>query len=411
MLQGNASAYVLIGADTPLTPQEAQAAYSRYQAGSLSIVMAEGNTTNAPFIESYFGGNVTGSVITDPASAFTDQRQFYAPMDLGGTVTETFFDVASPLVITGTALSPAASSSSLSTVSGSQTTGARVVAAVAQNSAGGRAFFITNAAPFTNSLMLPTGTTGGPNDTTSVAGIMTWALPAGGGETVLVDNSHYNPPLPTPSLGLPVGFLGLIILEGLVSAISTPLGLATSFFAGNGTIFGIPSFVFSLVIALITLAFVRRLLKRYIAMEKVVKDDQPVPSVEMQVVAQSKETSDFLTLSRSKSFYLATCAQLYDVVDEVSTMEFSGGISSLTAATLAPRVGEAEAERTAKFVAELTRLNDYATGKRRFVLPPLLGWKRKVSTLTSQAEAFLNALGMSMTGEGESKQLEYALRR
>ncbi len=412
ILQGGASAYVLIGADEPLTAQEQQAIYRAYRAGTLSIVMAEGNTTNAPFVEDYFGGQVTGVAITDPASPFADQMQFYTTMDLGGTVTQAFFDVASPLVITGNALTPVARSPPQSTIPGSQSPAPEVVAAVAQDQAGGRAFFVTNAAPFTNALMLPTpGATGAPNDTSMVASIMRWAVPAGTNRTVLVDNSHYHPTLPPISLGVPVGYLGLLLLDGLVSAIFSPFGLASSLFSKGGSFLGIPSFVFSLVFALIALWFIRRMLKRYFAMEKVVKDDQPVPSVEKQVVAESKARSDFLTLSRNRSFYLATCAQLYDVVDEVSVMEFSEGISSLTAQKLTPRVGEAEAVKAAKFLAELSRLNDYATGKGRFMLPPLLGWKRKVASLTNQAEELLNALGMSMKGEGAPKQLEYTLRR
>jgi hypothetical protein len=408
MLPG-ASGYVLIGADEPLPPQAQQAVYSAYRSGGLSIVMAEGNTTNAPFIEEYFGGDVTGAAISDPASPFADQMQFYTSMDLGGTTTVAFLDVASPLVISGGTLTPVAYSPPQSVVSGSQAPAREVVAAVAQDQAGGRAFFVTSASPFTNALMLPAGgAPGSPNDTSMVASIARWAFHAGG--TVLVDNSLYTPPRPSLSLGLPVGYLALLLLDGVVSAMVSPFGLASSFFSG-GTFFGIPGVVFSLVLALLALAFIRRTLKRYFASEKVVKDDQPIPSVERQVVAESKARSDFLTLSRSKSFYLATCAQLYDVIDEVSAMEFSGGVSSLTAQALATRVGEGEAAEAMKFLAELTRLNDYATGKRRFMLPPILGWKRRVAALTAQAESFLNALGMSMKGEGGPKQLEYALRR
>ena len=48
---------------------------------------------------------------------------------------------------------------------------------------------------------------------------------------------------------------------------------------------------------------------------------------------------------------------------------------------------DAEAVKAAKFLAELSQLKDYATGKRRFLLPPLLGWKRKVASLATQTSA------------------------
>ena len=107
MLGGNPSLYVLIGADEPLTAPEQQTIYSRYQTGNMSIIMAEGNKTNAPFIANYFGGAVTGDVITDYSSTFANQREFYVPLNHGGAIANTLIDVASPLVIHGS-LTPGA---------------------------------------------------------------------------------------------------------------------------------------------------------------------------------------------------------------------------------------------------------------------------------------------------------------
>ena len=44
-------------------------------------------------------------------------------------------------------------------------------------------------------------------------------------------------------------------------------------------------------------------------------------------------------------------------------------------------------------------LHDYAAGKRRLLLPPVLRWRALTGRMTRDAEAFLNRLGMTIAGE------------
>ncbi len=84
-------------------------------------------------------------------------------------------------------------------------------------------------------------------------------------------------------------------------------------------------------------------------------------------------------MSRNGSFYVATCAQLYEVVDDISKMEFGEGLATLTPDRLSARTGQSLAV-TAGFLKELMELMKtyaFATSGKRFLYPPVFSWKRK----------------------------------
>jgi hypothetical protein len=155
-------------------------------------------------------------------------------------------------------------------------------------------------------------------------------------------------------------------------------------------------------------------LTRWFAPEKKGKDDQPLPSVERTIVAQSRARADFLQTSRSKGGYVATLAQLFEVLDSVVAGEFGSGISSVEESALAAKVGADDARRAKKLFLTLSKFHDYASGERRFLFPPVLRWRALTSRTTRDAETFLNRLGMTIAGEeeptGKKDRLEYLMK-
>jgi hypothetical protein len=118
-------------------------------------------------------------------------------------------------------------------------------------------------------------------------------------------------------------------------------------------------------------------------------------------VAESRARLDFLQTSRSRGGYVATLAQLYDVLDSIVVGEFGAGISSVEEDALAERIGADEARRAKKLFLSLSRFRDYASGERRFLFPPVLRWRALTARATRDAEAFLNSLGITIAGEEE----------
>jgi hypothetical protein len=400
--------YVLVGpdADAPLTPPEVQAFAFGYNIGRFSALIAEGNVTNEDLLAT-FGAKVSGghASIVDPTSIFQDKQVFTIGLSLraGGAVSFSqnatgVIDVASPLVLSSSALHPVAETSPSSYDLGNATVGQRTVVAAGTSATGSRAVVLTDSAPFTNFLF--NYTQGAVNEKAFVAAMLGYVDP--GGAPILLDASHYNPPQPPKfQAGLPVGPLVAYIIEqnlaGLNSYYASFPSQVSGFLAGYGV--HVSAGLASALVALVLLLSVYGAMTRWFAPEKKGKDDQPQPSVERTIVAESRARIDFLQTSRSKGGYLAALAQLYDVLDSIVVGEFGAGTSSVEERVLAERIGADEARRAKKLFLSLSKFRDYASGERRFLFPPVLRWRALTTRMTHEAEAFLNGMGITIAGE------------
>ena len=410
LLLNGKSVFMLLGADLQLSQGEVQSIRARYQSGQLSILLAEGNTTNAAFLGTVYGATVSGAAIVDRSSPFKDQRIFTVTLKLGATTETGVIDIASPIQAnSGSVLRPAASSSANSFDALDSRLGARTVVATGTNAAGSRTVLITDSAPFTNYLF---GYNQSANEKGFVGSMVDWVTRSNKSQTVLYDNYHYRSAAPKFSLGIPVGPIVAYVLAQLLSGLNTYYASlpaqAQGFFQNFGI--SIPEALARVGIAMLLLLSVYGAVRRWFAPEMKGKDDQPIPSVERSIVAESRSRIDFLTTSRNKSFYVATLARLYEVFDDIMTKEFGFGVSSVSLEELQTRFG-ARAGETFKLFADLRRMYEYANGKRRFLFPPVFRWKSHVSKLTARAEETLNQLGMTITGSAEMKEkVEYAVR-
>src|SRR5438128_9697056 len=153
-------------------------------------------------------------------------------------------------------------------------------------------------------------------------------------------------------------------------------------------------------------------LTKWYASEPRGKDDQPVPSVEKSIVAQSPGRLDFQRIIRDKGFYVARLSQLYTTLGDLLERELGTPIDAVTKEQLSPRIGLEEALRAENMLARLSKIHEYSLGKRRFLFPPVLIWKRSTRKRFEEVEDFLNKLGLTITGEGDARSmLEYRLRR
>ena len=410
LLLNGKSVFMLLGADLQLTQGELQSIRARYQGGQLSILLAEGNTTNAAFLGTVFGATVSGAAIQDRSSPFKDQRIFTVTLKLGATTETGVIDIASPIQAnSGSVLRPVATSSANSFDALDSRLGARTVVATGTNAAGSRTVLITDSAPFTNYLF---GYNQSANEKAFVGSMVDWVTHSNRSQTVLYDNYHYRSAAPKFSLGIPVGPIVAYALAQLLSGLNSYYGSlpaqTQAFFQNFGI--SIPEALARVGIAMSILLSVYGAVRRWFAPEMKGKDDQPIPSVERSIVAESKSRIDFLTTSRNKSFYVATLARLYEVFDDIMVKEFGFGVSSVSLEELQTRFG-ARAGEAFKLFADLRRMYEYANGKRRFLFPPVFRWKSRVSTLTTRAEETLNQLGITITGSAEMKEkAEYAVR-
>jgi hypothetical protein len=239
--------------------------------------------------------------------------------------------------------------------------------------------------------------------------------------TIVFDTSHYVGPQPPKfQLGIPIGPLATYALEQDLSSIngyySSFPSQVSGFLGGYGI--HVSDGLARALVASILLISVYGGVTKWFAPEKKGKDDQPAPNVERAIVAESKARVDFLQTSRSESFYVATLAQLYEVLDSIVLDELGKGISSVGEDELAAMIGADGARRAKRLFLRLSKMHEYATGRRRLLFPPVLRWKALTSQMTRESEAFLNQLGITIAGEEEEaerrsgmERVEYRLRK
>jgi hypothetical protein len=391
--------YVLVGADNALTPLEVQDFQFGYQHGTFSALIAEGNTTNTDLLAT-FRVAVTGGAIVDPTSTFQNKEVFTVnTFGLGEASATGVIDIACPVLLSSSSLAPAAVTSPSSHDLLNSTIGQRTVVAAGTSPSGSRAVVITDSAPFTNFLF---NYTQGPVDEKVFVAAMLGYVDPGKGTQILFDASHYKPAAaPKFQMGLPVGPLAAYTIEqsltGLNSYYASFPSQVSGFLGGYGI--HVSPGLASALVALILLMSVYGALTRWFAPEKRGKDDQPQPSVERTIVAESRARVDFLQTSRSKEGYVATLAQLYEVLDSIVVAEFGAGVATVEERVLAERVGAEEARNAKRLFLSLSKFHDYASGERRFLFPPVFRWRALTARTTRDAEAFLNRLGITIAGE------------
>ncbi len=397
--------YILIGADNALPTKELQAFQFGYNNGEFSALIAEGNDTHNAALVATFEARVGPRAIVDPASTFQDEQVFTVNLALGSTTVTGVDDVAAPLLIEpGSPLHPVAVTPPSSYALDNSTTGPRTVIGAGTTESGARALVITDSAPFTNFLF--NYTQGGIDEKAFVAAMVSYVDP-GKAAPILLDASNYNPPkAPSFQMGLPVGPLVVYAIEQSLTSLNGYYASFPSQVSGFLGGFGIHVSLglATAIVALIILLSVYGAVTRWFAPEKKGKDDQPQPSVERTIVAESQARAEFLETSRSKAGYVAALSQLYDVMDSIVLGEFGAGISSVDEGALAAKVGADEAARAKELFLTLSKFHDYATGETRFLFPPVLRWRALTARTTGEAEAFLNRLGMSIAGEEEEPQ-------
>jgi hypothetical protein len=406
-------AFLLIGPDEGmnLTKEEARVISNRYLNGTLSLLIAEGNSTNNSFLNSLFHVEVKGDAIRDPNSPFQgDGRVFTAPARIGSEDFTVAFDVASPIILENSTSmrAIARTSSNSSDVSfipslENDTMGPRIVAAVDESN-GSRAILVSDSAPFSTAYNASFSPTLGVDEKGFVKSAVQWVTNSDENTTIVLDNTHYNAPVVrvggSSSISLPIGRLFTLGLEFWLSS-------SNGFYSG----FLQAAKPFAIALVLFTTWSVYGMLTSRYANERRGKDDEPLPGIERTVLAESREKMDFLKTSRTKGFYVATLQQLYEILNDILLREFGSNMSSVQLQQLVQRLGEKQAKDATRVFSRLSKIAEYAEGKRRFLLPPVFRWKQTTGKLTGQAEKILNTLGLTMTGMGEKKQVEYKLRR
>lgn len=428
------AALFLLGADIivsgkesgdPLRPNNLDILRQRYEKGTMSFLIAEGNQTNNTTLLQMFDVSVSGAAIVDPRSSYQNTKVFMVNATIGSENVPVVLDVASPItflhrtfvlindtnyqIYPNSSLTQSGATSSASFDTSNYTIGPRNVFATGR-SLNSRAALISDSAPFTN--FAYNSTSGIPNSNSTVgetenrftSKLVDWVMGSDTSIRIIYDNSHYASKnlIAGGTVGLRVGPLFARLVEQYISYTGS---LYDNFVSDLGPYLGA---FFGLFLA----SAMYGSLTRWYASEARGRDDQPVPSVEKSIVAQSPGRLDFLRTTRDKGFYVARLGQLYITLGDLLERELGTPVGTITQEQLSPRIGLEEALHAKEMLGRLSKIHEYALGERRFLFPPVLRWKRSTRKRFEEVEDFLNKLGLTIAGEGDARStLEYRLRR
>jgi hypothetical protein len=375
--------YVLIGPDKELSEDDITFIKNLFNSGKLSLLIAEGNTTNNRMLKEIFGATVSGAAVIVPGSPFVDKRVYIANFNLGNSILSGVIDISSYIITPNGVLRPVYMTPQNSYDTFDSRQYPRIVVAVTQQ-ANSRALIIADSGPFINSIINTTII----DEKSFALSLLGWVAEGNKSTVIYYDNYHYVSRAPKYSFGLPVGPVFDYALSIAISNLNSyyqqlPLTIQNvshlSYFDS--------SLIAGAVILLSGYALVRRVIQK----EKVERDDTEPPQIEVNVLSLSDLRMNFDELVKKGSFYVATAERLYQILDD-----FSQKYLQLKFEEIPTRLNDASIardRRILKFVRELKNIHDYAVGKKRLIFPPVLNWKKKIQFLDLEAEEFLTKIG------------------
>lgn len=401
--------YVLMGSDTALTDQEQTLIELKMQSDDLSLLIAEGNQTNNNFLSKMFGITINGNPVFDHDSPFQDKRVLFATVQLNGTK-QIRINVASPILQSGNAADgfsakPIGYTGRQSYDAGNSSVGARVVAATIDRNGVTKGIIFSDSGVFINAILNSTEN----RDEQRVAASAIESLTQGDRKTtILIDNSHYERtsaalPFSIPPIGMLVAVFLIPYLEtfnqtydSFLASASAPLLLLIGVSTLVGTYFG---------------------LKRWMGRQPIGNDTPKVPVIESTRLIENSSKTAIAGMKMNGRFYLDTLAKLYYVLDDLVKREFGAQLEQIgfddTDWHIGDRIGWDNQQRLVKIAKDLSMIRDKAEGRRRFLFPPVLSWKRKFSQITAETDKVLKAMGTYLV-ESEGKEvrgIEYRLRK
>lgn len=376
--------YLLIGPDFALSSQDASFIQRMYDAGKISLLIAEGNSTNNSFLRSTFGAIVPGSAVIVPSSPFVDKRVYVASFQLGQKVVSGIIDISSYLVLERQVMHALFVTPVSSFDTSDDRPYPRIVIATSQNT-NSKALIIADSGPFTNSIINTTIM----DEKGFALSLFEWVTGGDTSKTVYYDNYHYISKAPQFSFGLPVG---PVFDYALSVAISNLNSYYQQFPLTIQGFTHLSLFDSSLIAGTVVLISAYALVRRVLQKEKIEKDDMEPPQIEANVVSFSRVRLDFEELVKKKSFYAATAERLYQLLDEVSQKYLGLKLDEIPTKLNDKSIAD---EKIVRFVRDLVKIHEYVTGRRRYVL--VFRWKRKIELLNAEAEIFLEKVGAKAT--------------
>ena len=116
----------------------------------------------------------------------------------------------------------------------------------------------------------------------------------------------------------------------------------------------------------------------------------------------------------SKRDIIELLAGLYTILCRIGLREFNIDFSKIEEKEIQERVNrvfKGKSDRVFETIRKLKKIYEYHSGKRRFLWPPIIFWRRTLSKLILDSEMILETMGATIIGKPGVKGVEYRLRK
>jgi hypothetical protein len=400
--------YILIGPDKALDNNEESIISSMMKNGNMTLLIAQGNSSNNDFLNRNFGLIITGNPIIDPNSQFDDNRVSVAKIHVN-TSHKVLINVASPIIKKESdnlfSAKPIGFTENQTYDLGNETRGGRVIAVELTSTNKTKGIIFSDSGIFINSNFNSSATY---NLSRLADESINYLTDGNINTTIIIDNNHYEEISVSREIPFTLPPLGMILATYMISFLKT-------FNESYDNYLMTTPFIILLGISILSLIGTYFSLRRWMGKMESGIDTMDMPKIESSRLVESTSSIEIANLKKSGNFYQTTLTQLYYVIDELFKREYGFSIKSMDGRTerlLIEKVGQKNSEKLAAILKELTIIREKTEGERRFIFPPIFSWKRKFNIIIDETNQVLKSLGTHlMDREDREKGIEYKLRK
>jgi len=224
---------------------------------------------------------------------------------------------------------------------------------------------------------------------------------------VIIDASHYKEVNLSTILNVPIPPIGLLL------AMLLTMGLKAVDAAYMALIENLP-FIIKIIALVLVIFLAYTVLKRLGG--RIGFDESIHKHIEANVLIEvelpGRRIYDVKKLSKKDAIELLS--SLYTILRKIALKELNIDISEAEKGDVQKRLRailKDKTEKALKTIMKLRKIHELHIGKRKFIWPPILFWKRTLSKLILNSEMILEAMGATITGKPGVKGVEYRLRK
>ena len=224
---------------------------------------------------------------------------------------------------------------------------------------------------------------------------------------IIIDCLHYKALGIETLLGLPIPPIGLIISMFLTMMVKALDSMYLSLLSQLPLIM---KFIALLLILFLAYIILKKLGGKHGFDEGIYRRIETSILLETELPSRRMYNVRYLT----KKDIIETLASLYEILRKIALKELNLDFMKIDEENVLKRfrlIFKEKSDRALRAIRKLRKIYEYHIGKRKFIWPPIIFWRRTLSKLVLDSEMILETMGATIMGKPGVKGVEYRLRK